>query len=761
MAKSDLKIWGIRHHGPGSAKALLTALEAYQPDCILIEAPEDAQNLVKYIANEGLQPPVAMLLYNAKNLGQAAYFPFAVFSPEWQTAKWALSKNAELRFFDLPMSIQFSLSEDKEKQQQVIDFQQNTAERSEDFFEKIIDQKLDLDPLAHLARLAGYTDSERWWEVHFEQTAHPTAVFNTILEMMQALRTNLNRPETPETLMREAFMRRHIRQARKEGFERIAVVCGAWHAPVLAAVDAFKDANDAAILRGVKKTTTKATWAAWSFDRLSRASGYAAGVVSPAWYSLLFEQREAASARWLTRAAQLLRAEDLNASSANIIEAVKLADTLAYMRSRQIAGLEELEEAALTCLTDGNTAPLSIVRQKLSIGDVVGRVPSEIPQVPLLHDIEACIKAARLTKEYETSLPTEKVLDLRKETQLNASYLLHRLDLLGINWGKVQSASRYQLGSFSEKWVLHWLPDFAIRIIERAMWGNTVEVAANQYLTQQLPQIENLKTLAELTDKTLKAHLTALVPTLLVRLRDVAALTQDVLVLMDALPPLVRIVRYGNVRKTDGAAVAQVLDALIPRICVGLPSLCENADDAACELIFNKLQNTNSAISLLSETEYTEGWVEMLKKIALPQVQAHPKLAGLSIRILFEKNIISLDKAAIAMRFALSKKQEIRQSAAWIEGFLNGSGLLLIHHIALWQMLNEWVGEIEMTELNSLLPVLRRSFANFTPAERRKMLEMATKSSTNIKTHTVDTPQNLDIKRVAIWQERFLNLIKK
>ncbi len=45
------------------------------------------------------------------------------------------------------------------------------------------------------------------------------------------LKTEVSQDARREVL-REAFMRQTIRVAVREGFERIAVVCGAWHAPV-------------------------------------------------------------------------------------------------------------------------------------------------------------------------------------------------------------------------------------------------------------------------------------------------------------------------------------------------------------------------------------------------------------------------------------------------------------------------------------------------------------------------------------------------
>jgi Family of unknown function (DUF5682) len=735
---AQIKVFGIRHHGPGSAKSLVKAFDEWLPDCVLVEGAPDADNLIHHVSNEGLKPPVALLVYNPKNLQQASYYPFAEFSPEWQAMKWALEKTVPVSFMDLPLSLSFSV-ENKNSLVPVIDFleEEGNILKNEENTEGGIDSankkpksRIQNDPLHYMADLAGYSDSERWWEITFEQNDNPIEIFETILDMMTVLRKELNRLESTETLLREAYMRKIIRKAQNDGFNRIAVVCGAWHAPVLAQIQNFKEKMDNDALKGLKKLTTEATWVPWSYDRLSRDSGYGAGVVSPAWYELLFGKRPNATVRWMTKAARLLRKEDLSASSAHSIEAVRLAETLAILRGRSIAGLDELEEAALSIFCDGYDTPMKLVREKLVIGDVIGRVPPEIPQVPLQRDLEASVKTARLSKEYTTSEAITKELDLRKEINLFASHLLHRLVLLNIPWGKPMKGSRYKQGTFKEIWKLLWKPDYAIRIIEAAQWGNTVEEAATNFVIKRVDTLTTLAELTELVEKALNAELKGTIPKLVKKLQEMSALSEDVLALMDALPTLVNIVKYGNVRGTDAQAVAEVINEWIPRVCIGLPMACVNCDDDATALIFSKLQNTNQAINLLNQKEHSEIWLKTLHQISdLKDVNG--LLVGGCVRILFDKNRLDISKTAVRMRYALSRGSEVSYAAAWLEGFLNGSGLLLIHNESLWRILDEWVDELEMARIQELLPILRRIFANLSPSERQKLLALTQKLSDN------------------------------
>lgn len=735
---AQIKIFGIRHHGPGSAKCLIKAFDEWQPDYILVEGAPDADNLIAHVANEGLKPPVALLVYNPKDLQQASYFPFAEFSPEWQAMKWALKKPIPVSFMDLPLYLSFSV-ENKKNTVPLIGFQENDKDALEkdENTEGGLDSKISnpkpniqKDPLHYLAEIAGYSDSERWWEVTFEQNDNPIEIFETILDMMSVLRQELKRTESTETLLREAYMRKIIRSTQKGGFLKIAVVCGAWHAPVLAQIQSFKEKTDTDILKGLKKVATETTWVPWSYDRLSRDSGYGAGVVSPAWYELLFGKRPNATVRWMTKAARLLRKEDLSASSAHSIEAVRLAETLAILRGRSIAGLDELEESALSIFCEGYDTSMKMIREKLVIGDVIGRVPPEIPQVPLQRDLEASIKTARLSKEYSTTQAVTKELDLRKETNLYASHLLHRIILLHIPWGKPMKGSRYRLGTFKETWKLLWKPDYAIRIIEAAQWGNTVEEAAINFVVKKADTITTLAELTELVENALNADLKATIPKLVRKLQEMSALSEDVLALMDALPALVNIVKYGNVRGTDTKAVLDVIDEWIPRVCIGLPMACVNNDEETTELIFNKLQSTNQAINLLNKKDHTEVWLKTLQQISQLK-DINGLITGGCIRILFDKNIFDISRTAIGMRYALSRGSEVRYAASWLEGFLNGSGLLLIHNEALWQILDEWVEELEMERLQELLPILRRTFANFSPSERQKLLALTQKLSDN------------------------------
>src|SRR5690349_17693172 len=262
-------VFGIRHHGPGCARSLRAALDALVPDVVLVEGPPDAQEPLALIGHEGMMPPIALLVHVEGDPQKAMFYPFAEFSPEWVALRWAAEKGVKAEMIDLPCGVK--LAGEGEKQREGRDENEHGEEEERELHE---------DPIGVLAEAAGFEDREQWWDAQVEQRVEGEGLFAAILEAMTALREG--RPERDaREAQREAYMRTVIRRVQKDGFGKIAVVCGAWHAPRLQTLGPAK--RDAELLRGLPKVKVAATWIPWTHSRLSFRSGYGAGVDSPGW----------------------------------------------------------------------------------------------------------------------------------------------------------------------------------------------------------------------------------------------------------------------------------------------------------------------------------------------------------------------------------------------------------------------------------------------------------------------------------------------
>ncbi|MCB1767107.1 MAG: hypothetical protein KDJ22_13785, partial [Candidatus Competibacteraceae bacterium] len=748
---SDLLLLGIRHHGPGSARSVLKALTEWQPDLILVEGPPDAQDLLPLAADPSMKPPVALLIYDPAEPRRAVYYPFAEFSPEWQAIQYGLRRQTPVRFMDLPQAIRMVLdieaetvaeptgpmdeatteTEDIESQHTEDEAQDEDGDGNEDSILPDIRR----DPLRWVAETAGYGDSERWWEHLVEQRQDSSELFQAIQELMSALRAEADTqsPSSELEQQREAAMRSHLRAARKEGFARIAVVCGAWHVPALAELPPARE--DTTRLKGLPKRKLAATWVPWTYGRLTYASGYGAGIEAPGFYQHLWENAGEPTIHWLAQVAQLLRERDLAASTASVIEAARLADALAALRERPRPTQEELNEATLSVLCHGDVTPLRLIEEQLLIGERLGEVPDSTPMLPLQQDLQRLQKRLRLPPEAGQRVLE---LDLRKPNDLERSQLLHRLNLLNIPWGQIERASGK--GTFKENWRLQWQPELAVAVIEANLWGSTILAAATARACDRARNTDQLSPLTELVEQTLLAELPEAIGEVMDRLQNVAALTSDIPHLMDSLPPLARILRYGNVRQTDAGLVGHVVDGLVTRIAIGLPAACSALDDEAAEEMFGRVRAMQDAISVLQDPEQTEIWRAALAKL-VDQANLHGLLAGYACRVLFEQDVLSTPETARRMGLTLSLAGEPARAAAWLEGFLHGSGQLLLHHAALWDILDGWVSNLSGEAFVPLLPLLRRTFARFPAPERRQMGERVKRGSSR----HAPTPTEMDV----------------
>ena len=705
----NVRVFGIRHHGPGSARSLRRALEALAPDLVLVEGPPDADAVLPLAANPAMRPPVALLVYRPDAPRRAVFYPFAEFSPEWQAIRFAQERNVPVRFMDLPLAMQFAGEETHASTAGEED-----GDGTGDAEAPAVAEAGRVDPLMALAAAAGYDDHELWWEHQVERRQDAAGIFEAIAEAMQALRAETVLSE--RDLRREAFMRQTIRAAVKQGHRSVAVVCGAWHAPALTGSGSVK--ADTQLLKGLPKIKVEVAWIPWTYSRLSYRSGYGAGVDSPGWYHHLWRAPDRAPVRWLVEAARLLRAEDLEAPSASVIEAARLADALASMRDLAGPGLPELREAALSVYCRGQPAPLQLIRSRLEIGSVIGEVPEAATIVPLQRDLRETQRRLRLkvTEEIKTL-----DLDLRNDMDRARSLLFHRLRLLGLDWAAPQ-ATAGGTGTFHELWQLRWEPEMEVALVEASVWGSTIGDASSASARHAADVTSDLAELTALLDRVILSDLVDAIDRVLARVQERAALSSDVRRLMAALPPLARVARYGDVRKTPTERLQPVIDGLFERILVGIPLACVALDDDAAAEMVDAMSQLQHAIDLLERTGEREEWLATLRALSARDA-VHPLVRGYCCRLLVEQQQVDEVELVRLSSLAMSMAVAAEQAAAWLTGLLRGNGLVLVHHDAVWAALDRWLAELPSDRFPAMLPLVRRAFAGFSPAERRVMGE--------------------------------------
>ena len=781
--------FGIRHHGPGSARSVVRALERLSPDIVLVEGPPEANQVLDSVIHPDMKPPVALLVYEAKRSQRASFYPYADFSPEWQAISYALNNQISVRLIDLPVSHKFALASqssvemdtDTPSKNQPIDSNEPisdnepikdnepnsdvSTQQTLDFYSPELTSAkpppststspqwyLDIlrDPLSYFGQLAGYGDGEGWWEKQVElNQSDDQSLFEAVAEMMTELRQamggwlyqkNLDE-DTLMELRREASMRKMIRKALKEGFTNIAVVCGAWHVPALQHPPKVKE--DQQLLRGLPKTKVIVTWIPWTFERMSLDSGYSAGIVSPGFYSHLWQSGQNEPVLWLSKVARALREMGLDISPAHIIETLRLAEALSALRHFPVPRLEEMNEAIKTVMLFGDESPLELIKRHLIIGARLGRIPPNLPATPIEHNLRQLQKRLRLPAKAEAE---EKLLDVRKPIDLERSYLLHRLNLLEIHWG-VECDFRGE-GTFKEGWSLEWHPNFTIDLIDRSRWGQTVEEASVHYALHQSIEAD-LSELTTLAQQAIIAHLPAAIEPLMNRLKERAAVTSDMTQMLKAIPPLAELLKYSDVRGSKIEDVEQVLYALVPRVCIGLVYACRSLDTDSIAEMTKLLTASTKALTLIDQAVLIQPWLNILESLC-DHDEVDGQLKGRACRLLIDTQYINSEKMVTLMSLALSRSVAPDQSSSWLEGFLSNSGQILIYDDVLLRLVDDWVCQRQADIFNELLPIIRRTFSTFSPTELRQVGERIKHGEFIINQSRLDQSINVDRAQVVL-----------
>lgn len=770
MGSDDrLHVLGIRHHGPGSAASVVRALQALDPERVLIEGPPECTEILPFVLRR-MRPPIAMLVHLADEPAIASFYPFASWSPEYQAMRWALARQKPVELIDLPIAIELRKRQEERKAYEAWlaelaaaeeqDGQDEEASEGDSAHEDetppggeheedaLVEDGEDApvdpsrDPLGALARLDGYDDGEAWWNEMVEEADGDPALFAHIEEAMGALREGLEIPgeRGEREARREAHMRLRIREALKDTEGPVVVVVGAWHAPaVRPSVSTIK--ADKALLSGLKKAKVTSTWVPWTDSRLAAASGYGAGVRHPGWYRMLWQDRNQQTlsatelaTRWQVRVARALRERGQDGAVSRVIDAVQLVLTLSAVRERGRPGLAELRDATLATLCGGDPSLWRLVEEDVLVGDAVGVVPDDVPQMPLAVDLA---RQQRKLKLKPSGLEKELSLDLRSQSGGARSVLLHRLNRIGVAWGKLADAGRSR-GTFRENWTVCWDPEQAVQLAEALQWGTTIAEAANQKVVVDMDATGRVGDLAGLVRGALLADLGPAATHGVRRLQKVAADGNDVAALCETVPPLVDVLRYGTARELPEAGIESLVHELVERVVLGLHYAVRDLDADAAGLVHRAMASFDRAVHRFQDGARLPEWHQALERVAT-DTESTPVLAGFATRRLRDEGVWDDDEVARHLAMSLSPGFPLARAAGWLEGFLGDAAVVLLHDPRLLGLVDTWLLSLDQESLLEALPLFRRATSGFTDFDRQRLLGLVSGARAGASSERVTT----------------------
>ena len=694
--------FGVRHLSPAAAFHLRKALDEARPALVLVEGPSDLIDQMKWLCHPETQFPAAILAYTKTPPVRTILYPLAIYSPEVQAILWAHENHVTCRFMDLPSSVFLAMQKDEVA----------VAPLTESVYEK-------------LEILTG-EEHDTFWERNIEQCADYHLACNTFGSELRA-----SGPVEQENLLRESYMKRVIHDATCSGYrpEEIFVVCGAYHVEGLKTCEPITDEA----LRKLPRADSTATLMPYSYYRLSTRSGYGAGNKAPAYFHLLWdamngEGLQSAASTYLVKLAAAHRKAGNIVSSAEVIEAVRLAQTLSQMRFSKYPCLQDLKDASITAMGHGNLSELAVAFADTEIGKTIGYLPEGVTRTSVQEDFYRQIKKLKLDR-FRTAELQQLDLDLREKLtvksqdaaflDLNRSFFLHRLRVLGIHFATILR-SKQEKANWGEYWQLRWTPEVEIEVVESSLLGDTIEGAAAFALKERADQAASIDQAALIFQDAFLCGMPAAAAHALTVLQslsvDSAALT-EVAATADSLS---LVVRYGDLRKFDPQPVIPLIEQLFLRANLTLEDAC-NCDAKAAGAVTQAMDRLN-ILQLNHDFLNQTGWVNLLERIS-DRDDLNTKCSGFAMAILLERGIATEELLAREVSRRLSPGVPADLGAGWFEGLAGKNRYALIARLSLWRHLSEYLDGLDEDTFRRALVFLRRAFADFTPAEKSDIAE--------------------------------------
>lgn len=721
-------IFGIRHLSPGGAWHLKEFLDEIKPEAVLIEGLSDANSQIEYLTGEGTTPPVAILAYTGDLPIRTLLYPMAAYSPEYAALMWAKENSAHAKFIDLPSEVFLALENVMIEREPDPECKDVEHENKASVYDLWVEQ-------------AGESDYETYWEKNFEHNRNKGAYRDAIYEFSKGIRTLYETDEKyfkskdyAENLVREAFMRRQIRRVLNEGYDpkKVVVITGAYHSSAMSlALPPMSDEEFAKLPRRESRLTLMP----YSYFRLSSQSGYGAGNKAPAYFEMLWKHMnkdnlESLPAVYLSKIVEDLRNKGTYRSTADVIEGVRLARTLAALKGGSMPNLSDLKDAAVTCIGHGELSVVAEALAKTDVGTAIGNLTEGVSKTPVQDDFYRQLKLLKIEK-YKSAVAQVLDLDLRENRRvkseesafldLNRSFFLHKLVVLGIDFAK-EGRLGEKSGNWAERWVLQWSPEAEIQMVEATLKGETVELAAAYVLKEKLDNARTVDEIALIIRKACEAGMLEFMEEARRALQMKAVDSGDFIELSRAARELSVVISYGDIRNFSPEPLIPLLSQLFLRASLMLVDAANCNNDAA-----KRILEAMDDMNIIATQEYKnvddELWHRRLSELA-DRDDRNPGLSGYACGILIEKNLIDNNRLSAEVARRLSPGIDADLGAGWFEGLSRRNRYALMSRKVLWEQLEQYVDSLAKEEFLRALVFMRRAFGGFSPSEKTRIAEI-------------------------------------
>jgi Family of unknown function (DUF5682) len=753
----------VRHHSPACAWQVSRLIRQVKPRYVLIEGPRDATPLIPFLTHERTRMPVAIYTTFVQRLDggvpvrHAAYYPLCDYSPEFAAIRAAHEVGAQAQFIDLTYP-EMVLSEEK-----------HAGVRLRSLFEERHLQHSRL--LQAACHRSGVRDPDELWD-HLYEVDHRHVDVQTFVRNVLGYCALARQDYTPEMLAadgcaaREAAMAAAIAQTKG----KIVVVTGGFHTVALPTTQPHMP-------KAVKVAAGDAqvVLMRYGFEQLDRLNGYASGIPSPEFYQRLWEGRD--PAELVVELARQCRAQKALASPADAIVALNQARQLARFRGHPLLAREDLLDGIRSVFIKGaedveGVMVLALAR-KLLAGDRVGDVPPEVGLPPIVDDFRST--AALLKIDLDKVQAKEIALDIyRKDRARAVSRFFHRLRFLDVPFAQFIRGPDFVQGQnlerIQETWKYHWSPNTESTLIERSLYGSTLEEAATAFLLERIAEAEKqgqgrrADFAAQLLVEACRMGLHRHTPDLLERTRGLVAEDGQFVSLVTALELLLMLhVSREPLEAHHLTGIDNVAAAAYDRACYLMPQLVTTAEQEEA-VTLDALNSLYQAVQALGDSPQRQDLRWHNLHALVQSTGGNSTFRGAACGVLFGDGRLGVsDLVRHLQGHLLSPGDQGREGPRFLRGLLRTARNIL------WQVpeairsihgvLRDWEEEHFVRQL----PHLRLAFADLTPRECDQVAQLVAENAgvTELKLIHSSDYSSADMLRGAEVNRRVLEGLRR
>ncbi len=766
----------IRHHSPACSYHLLKCLEEYKPECILIEGPEGANEMLDVMTDADTEAPFAVYYSYKDSKGYVSeekeaykcYYPFLDYSPELVAARYGVKQGMYTAFFDLPYAEILIHSEENKglrKKEDKNNYNDDYYLASNRFFKSLVER-------------TGVRNFDEFWEKYFELkglTISTDEFVKNMLHYCVLSRMNSDKRGLKEEgcLAREAYMRKNI-EAAKGKYSRILAVTGGFHTygllrdGKLCRVDcAMWDANTGDSvgeigksgglsgsqlkLHSIPKDDQGVYLMSYSMQAADGLNGYASGMPHPSFYQDVWAglrnnlteiavSEKASDAvieqadnevnniykdtvlRNIVSVGKAVRKKEGYLSTYDEICAYNMADNLAMLRGKEFPGAYELYDSVLSSFVKGEynlatNLPMDILWKQLT-GKKIGKLCKSAKIPPLVQSFEEIARKYKL--KIGTSVKNEVTLSIfSTKRHREISEFLYQMTFLDTGFAIRGKGPNLRLKKdrnlIREVWNYKWSTQVIAALIDKSVYGGTLEEACVSLAKTKLREDMNASVASDILIQMFEMGLSEQLSSAITRLEQLLGQDEDFFSLVHAFSNVIMLEELSTLYQSD-IDIKPLVMAVYRKVMYTLPHMYQVKE----ENLADTMEAVKSLNSILGRKEYEKdlgSFIDVLEGM-LNKKDINPGLDGAIRGVLYGRGRLTATEVGKACAGYMSGTREKKLKAAtFLRGvFFTARDLLFVGDTFL-RIIDDFLLGVEDECFMQVLPQFRIAFSYFTPGE--------------------------------------------